>query len=428
MTREDAPHRLFVWNSFLQNGAKTVIVMPSPHGEYKSGISYNDSIAVGEIYANFPKRGHFDIRTPEFLGGDTSENLILVGGKKANPVTKTFQTLTNTSSVFDLDDGVIYDKEKHVVVTPEYASGQRRTIGNLLADYGLVFCSNNPFGKSTKVLQLAGIKGFGTLAAAIAFGDSSIAQTVETLLRQLLTKTDVLDLKNQTLEMLLRVSVLNGRADRGSIQIHKIRFGNERKSRTWESETYSQLKAENPHRLYVDVIRRPSATPMVRTKINNQEVRFPKSVDRQNVIYCLAKQAKEDYLNQSENEGWVTAILLAERLWQVKHEDGNVEIPDEIKRQITQNIKRWAAYLQRRGELTLAESITLDSEYINSEILVFDSDIKKRIVDLIHIVNHQIKTTLGLDLQLIESMPGLGYRINLHPALISIKEFTTLQV
>jgi hypothetical protein len=39
-------------------------------------------------------------------------------------------------------------------------------------------------------------------------------------------------------------------------------------------------------------------------------------------------------------------------------------------------------------------------------------------------INHEEKKKYGPGFQLIESKPGLGYRINLHPALIFITEAT----
>jgi hypothetical protein len=51
-------NRLFDWCNLRDGEAETVIVLPSPHGEYKSGISYNDAVAEGEIYAYLRELGH----------------------------------------------------------------------------------------------------------------------------------------------------------------------------------------------------------------------------------------------------------------------------------------------------------------------------------------------------------------------------------
>jgi hypothetical protein len=49
-------------------------------------------------------------------------------------------------------------------------------------------------------------------------------------------------------------------------------------------------------------------------------------------------------------------------------------------------------------------------------------DIKKKIVDLIHAINHEQRMTNGSGFPLIQSTQGLGYRINLHPSLIFLTE------
>jgi hypothetical protein len=418
--RAKASDGLFVWNCLLRNEAVTVIVMPSPHGEYKSGISYSDALAAGEICANFRCLGHVDIRIPEFLGQDVCENLILIGGKKASPIAKDFQALKHTGLIFDLDDGVIYDKEKQVVLTPEYASRQKRTVANLVADYGLIVYTDNPLGKSTKIVHVAGIKGGGTLAAAIAAVDPDPVHQIEKSLRTLLGDRDSAQLKNLTVEILVKVSAANGRVRRDSLQIEKISVSNGKFRRTWESETYNQLKAVVPHRLYINAMRTLCKPINVKARIDDQEIKFTKSTDRLNAIYFLAKQAREDYLNESENEGWLSAFELAQKLWQIKN--GAIEISEEMKRQVSGAIKRWATHLQSRGKLTFSDNIELDSRYVNSEILVFDSDIKKKIVDLVHMINHEQNNGHGPAFQLIESKCGLGYRINIHPALIFITE------
>jgi hypothetical protein len=413
---------LFVWSSLCSHRGKTVIVLPAPHGEYKSGISYSDALATGEIYAYLRGLQHLDVRTPDLLGDDLSENLIVIGGRKANPVGKDVQARLDGALSFDLDDGIIRDKEKQIVLTPQYAKGKERTIGNVIVDYGLLVFTGNPYGKSTHLLYLAGIKGFGTLAAAIAAVDPQPVRQIETLLKRLETEPSARCHDSGTLEVLVKVSVTNGRVRRESVQVEKIRARNGSTARTWESKTYTQLEKVVQQRLYIAVGGTPLKPLSIRARIDNREINLGKSTDRHNAIYCLAKQFREDYLKQSDNNGWVNGIVLAQRLWQIKHTAGAIEIPDEIKRQISETIKRWVTHLERRGELSLSKNIKLDSHYINSEILVFDSDIKKKIVDLVHMINDEGKHECGPGVQLIECKPGLGYRINFHPALIFITE------
>jgi hypothetical protein len=424
---ERASHRLFVWSCLTLNQSFGLIVTPSPHGKYKSGISFNDTLALSEIYANLPKSSLFDARPADLVGGDASANLVLIGGKKCNRLSDEFQKAKHSSLTLDLDDGVIYDRVRHVVVTPEYCSAnwQMRTTDNLLADYGLIVYSDNPFGKSTKLVQLAGIKGFGTRAAAIAVLDSRIVRSIEGILTQLLRRTGAPAMETSTVEILLKVAVSEATLQRHSIQIQKLVVSGGNSRLMWESETYRQLKPVIPSRLRLHITKTLSSTPVVQTWVNNEELRFPKSADRHNVIYLLAKQAREDYQNRSDNNGWLDWMTLSKRLWQLQDRNGIVEIPGDIKRLVVDSIKRWAASAQKRKELILSGDFTMDSSYINSEILAFDSNIQKRLVDLIHIVNHEEKHRTGSNFQFIESRPGRGYRINIHPALISIIESTS---
>jgi hypothetical protein len=140
------------------------------------------------------------------------------------------------------------------------------------------------------------------------------------------------------------------------------------------------------------------------------------------LIYILAKQARENYLNGCKKDGWVSAVELAESAWQIRYRGGVNEILPDIRREISKGIVTWARNLQRLGKLRLEESISLSEEYVNSEILVSDFDIKKKIVDLVYLINQEEKNRFGADFLLIESCPGLGYRINIHPALIFLND------
>ena len=411
----------FIWEHFLHDPIRTVIVLPSPHGDYKSGISYSDARAMGEIYAKLQKLKNLNVCTPELLGHDISKNLILIAGKKANSVIKDFQSSKGTNLTFDLEDGIIYDKEKQVVVTPQYLKGEKRTIENVTVDYGLIVYMNNPFGQSTKVLHLAGIKGCGTLAAVLAITEERYIHEIEKLIKQHIDNIDTSELENKTVEILVKAYADDGRVKRDSLVAEKIKVSNDRASGQWESGEYRQLKKVIPHRLYISAIHKADPrTSMIKVKIDDQEIQFAKSSDRLKMLYILAKQAREDYLSELENEGWVTAWELAERLWQIKQRGDIIEIPDEIRGEVSNAIITWARCLENQGKLRLDEKIKLDRDYINSEILVFSSDMKKKIADLVYLINQEKRDKFGSGFRLIESQPGLGYRINIHPALIFI--------
>ncbi len=422
MLRVNLAKDFFIWRRFFSDPVGAVIVLPSPHGDYKSGISYRDACAGGEIYAKLHSLKNLDIRTPELLGDDIRKNLILIAGNRANPISRDFQSVKDSDLSFYLDEGVIYDKEKQAIATPKFSDTQKRTIDYVMNDYGLILYTNNPFGRSTKVLHLAGIKGSGTLAAAIAVSQEKYIHEIERLISQKV-KGATGDLGNKTVEILVKACASNGRIKRNGISLEKIKVSDGNGSRKWESEDYNQMRKVIPHRLYLHVIGGgQKETEMIKVRVDDQEIKFAKSPDRVKIIHILAKQAREDYVNESEKEGWLSGLQLAERIWPIKRRDGVTQIPSEIRREISKDIITWATNLQKFGKLRFEEGIRLDQDYVNSEILVLDFDLKKKIVDLVHLINQDEKIKFGPGFQLIQSHPGLGYRINIHPALIFLNE------
>ena len=406
-----------LWQSLLTGSEDTIIVLPSPHGEYKSGISYSDACAMGEIYARFRHQDSLDVRSAEYLGNDISRNLILIGGKKANPMAKRLQLSQGMGLTFELEDGVIFDRDKAAIVTAQYL-GAERTIGSVTVDYGVIVYTRNPFGRFTKILSVAGIRGCGTLAAAIAVSDEECTRQIQEILRQRPGgNTD----ENDTLEVLVRVSVSSGRVQRNSLTIEKIRVRNGESLWAWESEAYSRLGRVPPHKLCVSVVERGATdSPTIRILIDNQEVRFIRSPDRLKLLLALAERAREDYRAESPNEGWVSALELAESIWQFKAANGVVEIPPEVRREVSNVIITWARHLEKQGSLRLEAVRKIDHDYINSEVLVFDVQVKKRIADLVYLINQDERCKVEGS-PLIESQPGMGYRLNFHPALITLE-------
>jgi hypothetical protein len=407
----------FIWQHFLHANPRAVMVLPSPHGDYKSGISFSDAHAAAEIYARVRILDNVDVQSPETLGNRLATNLILIAGKKANRIAEDFQSAMDGCMTFHLDDGFIYDKGDRVLVTAQFSKGTKKTIDAVTVDYGLIRYTDNPFGESTKVLQLAGIKGYGTLAAALALTRQRHIQRIETLLKEKTSDAEILYLSNKAVEILVKVGVRNGEIQHDSLTIEKIVVHDRASTWKWASEEYGQTAPINPHRLYTEVIERPtSRTSVLKLRIDDQPFKFTKSPDRMKMIHILARQAKEDYLRQSENEGWLSALELAQRLWQFRQKTGLAEIPAEIKRTLSSVIIAWARNLQRRGKLKLDRGIKFDHNYIKSKILRFNLDSKKKVVDLVYLINQDGKKSLGI--QLIESAPSRGYRINIHPALI----------
>ena len=407
----------FLWQHFLHDPTETVIVLPSPHGLYKHGISYRDACAMGEIYSRLHPLPRLDVRTPELLGSDINKNLIVLAGPKANPLTKELYASTKMNLTFRLNDEVIYDGEQQVMVTTSYVPGSTHTIDHLTVDYGLVLYMPNPFGSSTQVLHLAGIRGCGTLAAAIAVTDDKLLHMID----QQLAMSRAVESEDEIIEILVKVDSSQGQVKRGTVSVQKITVHDRRSKWSWASESYQQLKSVRPYRLSVSMKEAVNpASSNVRITVDEQELRFAKSPDRRNLLYCLAKQSKEDYGAGSDNGGWMIAGELAKELWHIEPETGYSELSPELRRTLAESIMTWVRHLAKKGQLKLDETIPLDHHYINAEILVFDHDMRKRLTDLVYAINHEAKETYGNDFQLIASQHGRGYRLNIHPALISI--------
>jgi hypothetical protein len=412
----------FMWRRFFRDSIGVAIVLPSAQEDHKSGIGYDDACAAIEIYSKLHGSKSLEIRTPELVGDAIRKHLILIAGKKANPISQEFRILKDADLTLCLDEGVIYDREKQAVVTSRFSNGAKSTSDKVTIDYGLIVYTDSPFDPAAKVLHLAGLQGSGTLAAAIAVSAGRYIDEIERWINQEM-KNVARNLENKTVEILVKVCARDGRIDRESITLEKITVSASKCRRKWESKEYSQLRKVIPHRMYVDVIGRGhQEAPMIKVRVDDQEIKFTKSPDRLKLIYILAKQARENYLSGCKKDGWLSAAELAESAWQIRYRGGVNEILPDIRREISKGIVTWARNLQRLGKLRLEESISLSEEYVNSEILVSDFDIKKKIVDLVYLINQDEKSRFGADFQLIESCPGLGYRINIHPALIFLND------
>jgi hypothetical protein len=410
---------------FQVDSAGTIIVSPSPHGDYKSGISYSDACALGEIYATFRRSASLEVRISEVLGNDICKNLILVAGGKANPVSRRIHASYSPCSTFDLEDGVLYDREKSVLLTTQYVSGRSGNIDRVTADYGLLVYRNNPFGRRTKVLSVAGIRGCGTLGAAIAVSDPRYRREIQELIRQKIGEWNGPDSEPEAIEVVVRVAVSSGTVQRDALTIEKVRVHRDGTAWNWESDEYRRLSRVSPCKLIINVIERaaPEAS-ILKISIDDREIKFSKSPDRLKLIRVLAERAKDDYFSQSPREGWVTAHELADAIWHMKSRNGVLEIPNEIRREVSNVIITWARHMERHGNLRLAEDSKIDHDYVNSEILVFDIQIKKKIADLVYLIN-QDERNGGTNFHLIESQPGLGYRINIHPARLFLNRTET---
>ncbi|GJL54188.1 MAG: hypothetical protein NPIRA02_13200 [Nitrospirales bacterium] len=372
---------------------------------------------MAEIYARLQHITNLDVRTPELLGRDIKRNLILLGGPKANPVTKEFYAAHKKELTFRLDDGVIYDGEQHVIVIPGYIQEATHSIEHLVVDYGLVLYADNPFGSSTKVLHLAGIRGCGTLAAALAVTDDTSLHIIE----QWLTTWHAGGCEHSFMEILVKIRARQGTVVRGTLSIEKLIVNHSPKQWSWASTNHQELQPVTPHQLSITLNgsgKKESSVEAI--TINGQELNCARSPDRRRLLYALAKHSKEDFLAaRSETNGWIMPSALAKEMWNINAETGALELSPDLRRVVADSIITWARHLSKKGQLKLDKKICLDHHYVNNNILVFDHDLKKRITDLVYMINHDAKATFGNDFHLIEAQHGCGYRLNVHPALIS---------
>jgi hypothetical protein len=265
----------FIWQHFLRDCAETVIVLPSPHGDYKSGISYSDGRAVGEVYRKLQTREDLHLQSSETLVDGLCTNLILVAGKKANRLADDIQSAINGSINFYLDDGVIYDKDKQGAIMPKFLKGAARSIENITADYGLIRFIKNPFEPSRRVLQIGGIKGHGTLAAAMALTKDRHVQKIQQLLKKQVPDEEIANLVDKTLEILVKICVANGRIRRDSLTIEKIIVNDHASVWKWESEEYRRTEKIIPHGLYFELIEKAnSGTSVLKLRIDDHPIKF----------------------------------------------------------------------------------------------------------------------------------------------------------
>jgi protein-tyrosine phosphatase len=204
-----------LWRDFLDDGGLVVV---SPYVKYKGGVSPRDVIAlflaVRPILLHNPKR-EFDIRSWEYFSGrsDWMHNLLVIGSEVANQMTE-FIRGKHLSLVTDfsleirkncLIDTLREEREEKLNCLVPIFEGEPR-VHNTEVDYALITRACNPFAPDKKIVILAGIKGYGTITAALAFSEqqywSKIDQRVDMLLGRLQLDED--KARNALIEIVIR--------------------------------------------------------------------------------------------------------------------------------------------------------------------------------------------------------------------------------
>ena len=201
-------------------------------------------------------------------------------------------------------------------------------------DYGLILYMNNPFGPGTKILHLGGIRGCGTLAAAIAVTENSSLKLIE---QRLATQPNPLACPTSdhaSVEILVKVSATQTKVERKTLSIEKLTVHHRGSGWHWASKSYQERQPVSPHRISVTLSKMGDSSSTLPTlTIDDQELRWARSPDRRTLLSCLTRHSKEDYLTGAENDGWVLASALAIELWAITPETGMVELSPELRRE-----------------------------------------------------------------------------------------------
>jgi hypothetical protein len=160
----------------------------------------------------------------------------------------------------------------------------------------------NPFAPSreARVLLLAGIKGYGTRAAAEAVALPAVTKHLEQLLAD--GQIGPADVASQTLEAVARVRIAGGTLLRDTLQVEAVRVG----PADWAAETYSLVKS---NRLDLEV--GPDEDWVGSIRVNGMEMSGRLSLDSREIVLLLARRRREDYLGGAAREGYMTAQELA---------------------------------------------------------------------------------------------------------------------
>jgi hypothetical protein len=185
MTDKKPPFCL--WQDLLNDGGLAVV---STYERYNGGLSPRDALALTHVLTSLT--GHDPCRPIEarsFLSFEPEEwenHLILVGGLLSNQVMRAMaqSPLLRLRNSFVLRREILRDKQRasgRDCLTPTYAPGLETNVAGADVDYGLIAVQPNPMNLSKRLYVLAGIKGWGSLAAAMVFSSWKYYQLLNSL-------------------------------------------------------------------------------------------------------------------------------------------------------------------------------------------------------------------------------------------------------
>lgn len=208
-----------LWRDFLDDGGLVVI---SPYEKFNWGVSPRDVIAlflaVRPILLRNPKRG-IDICSWEYFkenvllpNSDWEHNLLVIGSEVANQMAA-FMRRNGLSNVMNFSlkirKNCLVDtlrEERTNCLIPKFEGQGEPDVHSTEVDYALITRARNPFAQGKKIVILAGIKGYGTIAAALAFSEENywreIDQKVNMVLGRLRLGED--KAQNALIEIIIR--------------------------------------------------------------------------------------------------------------------------------------------------------------------------------------------------------------------------------
>ncbi|RMF87427.1 MAG: hypothetical protein D6736_12815 [Nitrospinota bacterium] len=401
-----------LWKPFLADLANTIVVLGMARGEYPKGLSFNDARTLGEVYALLKTPA--DVQAAEgFPQRYYGKHLILIGGGKANRLSYEFQECLRDRLSFWLEDGCILDRRQGTVLTPTYIEGKEKTIQHLTSDYGLITYATNPFllrEEGRKVLHLGGIKGYGTLAAAYALTDPSLAREIDSFLEERLPSQQVLE---GALQVLVRIEMRSGESLARQVTLQSIDIP-EQEIR-WQAPTYRprppsmlcEIELENREKIRQITL---DGKPLL---LENS--------DAERLVLLLARRRKE--ADRQRLPGWMDIDELAVALW------GAVEDKPEQARSLDAR-ERDRVALRLQEVLQRRYHIPLSAREIREDIL--DPILGEVTVPEVIKRRNRLRTRVGLlnkEVQRLLSSPAFrliesghwgtrSYRFNIEPDLI----------
>jgi hypothetical protein len=180
-----------LWQALMDDGG---IIAVSTYEKYNGGLSPQDALALARVLAALSRhRPRYSIEARSFLSfqpDDWDNHLILVGGLLSNQVTRAMtqqSSLRNLQSSFILRREMLRDTCRRLgkdCLTPTYIPGLETNVAGVKVDYGLITVQSNPLNSNKQLYVLAGIKGWGTLAAATVFSSEEYYRPLNDLFKE----------------------------------------------------------------------------------------------------------------------------------------------------------------------------------------------------------------------------------------------------